>query len=115
MPSLKTLRKQPSEIEHYDVNFDRYFASVEAGDYIQSATVLIVSGNTLLPTDLVLGPGLRPDFEILAGATDNIPAHRIKVWVGDGTNGVTYKITVLATLFSGARKEADFLIRVQEI
>ncbi len=108
--SLKIIRKQPDEVIDVDVNFDRFFAAdATQGDYILSAAVTVQTGT------LVLGPDARPDYEIVPGKTDGIAAHRIKVWLGAGTSGVSYKVTVLATMNSGRIEEQDFTVRVQAV
>lgn len=109
--SLKIIRKQPAEVIDVDCNFDRFFAAdATQGDYILSAAVTVDPTGTL-----VLGPTPRPVYEIVAGKTDGIAAHRIKVWAGAGTSGVSYKVTVLATMNSGRIEEQDFTIRVQAV
>lgn len=114
--SLKTFRKQPAEIKDVDWNLDSFLDTpTTSGDYVASATVTVVSGNTGGAGDLVLGPGTLPDLQILAGKTSGIAGQRIKVWFGAGTNGITYKLTVIATLNSGRVEEKDFQVRVQEI
>lgn len=116
MSSVRTFRKQPSEVKDYDWDLDTFLDTpVTQGDYVTGVVVTVVSGNTGGAGDLVLGPGLLPDFSILAGTTSGVAAQRVKVWVGAGTNGVTYKLRILATLNSGRVEEKDFQIRVQEV
>jgi hypothetical protein len=112
---MKTVTKQPAEVQDYDVDFEQYFAEFSAVDQIVASsgdgttTVTITEGDGAL----VLGPGSLNDFSILPGRTKGLAGQLIKVWVGAGTAGTTYKITVRAVTQAGRQREVDFKARVR--
>jgi hypothetical protein len=116
MASVRTLTKQPSEVIDVDWNLDKFLDTPTTnGDYVTGVTVVVSSATDGVPANLLLGPGTLPETQILAGKTSGLAGQRVKVWLGGGLNGVTYKITVVATLNSLRVNELDFQIRVREI
>lgn len=111
---MSVFQKQPNEVRSVDVHFDRWARDANDGDYVLSATVAVTAGNTGGPGDLVIGPGALPDFTILPGLESGIAAQRVKVWVGAGTSGRRYKVTLLASMQSGNTLETDFTIAVRD-
>jgi len=89
--ALQKFTKQPNDVLDYDVDFSDWMVS---GDEVDGVTVSADAGVTV-------------DSYAF---TDEI----VKVWLSGGTDGETYKITVLATTEGGRSKEQEFRIKVKE-
>lgn len=85
--------KQPDEVLDYDVDFDEWFSN--RTDTPSSYTVDAETGITVVSDDLV----------------DNT----VRVVLGGGTSGESYKVTVLLTTSDGIVKEADFVVKVKAV
>jgi hypothetical protein len=90
---LWTVPKQPVDHLDYDIDFARWLPE---DDTITTATAISDA-----PTDLVI-------------ESVQISSPVVKVWVSGGTDGSTYKITVVASTSGGRIKETEFRIRVRE-
>jgi len=101
-----TFIKQPSEILDYMVEADNFFEDNPQDDI--SSVVVTVTGTGIAP-DLVVGPNALPETQLLGS-----PPQDFKVWLGDGTNGVTYKVTTVMTTADGRVKEHEFKIKVKD-
>jgi hypothetical protein len=114
--SMKTFAKQPNEILAYDIDFLTWFLQVPA-DYIQSATCTVVSATVGLPSALTINSVLLLSDSNVTATLDSpgLLAHRVKIWTQGGTDGATYKLTLVANTHDGRRKEVDFKIKVKEI
>lgn len=110
---MKTFTKQPSEVRDFDIRFARLFEAM-GGDTISSVTVAVTSGNTGVAGDLIFGPGVLPDTSLIADSESGVAAQTVKVWVGVGVDGITYKITLTMTASSGRVRQVDFRVRVKE-
>jgi hypothetical protein len=104
---MKTFTVQPRDIVDYEVSFREYFKKF-TGDEINTVAVTHrnLAGGT---SDLVLGPGVLPDYE-LPGTNPQW----CKVWVSGGTAGNDYVVTALVTTSAGRAKEVDFKIKVRD-
>ena len=89
---LATYTKQPAEVLDYDVEYADFLGGV---DTLASVT------HAVAPSGLTVS---------LVSIIDT----RVKVWVSGGVNGMTYKVTLVATTADGRVKEADFKIRVKD-
>lgn len=89
---LAKFEKQPSEIQDYDIDFSEYLDAI--GDTASSVTVTAEIGITVSSSALI--------------------GKVVKVWLTGGSNGETYKITVLLTTAGGRRREADIKVKVKE-
>jgi len=108
--AIGTFIKQPADQLDFDVDFGSEFFEAYGGDAISAAanvTVVVSSGNTGSPNDLVLGPEALPDFDL-------INDHTVKVWVGGGISGIRYKVTVKAITVGLRTKETDIFVFVKE-
>lgn len=96
MAIVGTVRKQPSDVQDYDIDFSEWFPSDD----------LIVDGFvTAVPA-----MGIPPSFAI------SPDGRVVKVWVyAGGIDGQTYQITVRATTSDGRVKEVELRVRVKEI
>ena len=88
---MKRFKKQPSDILDYDIDLSEWLSS---GDNVIDAIVTVPTGLTL-------------DRKTV---TDD----RVKIWLADGVDGVTYKVTTKITTEDGRSKEVDFEIRVRD-
>ena len=100
---MQTFTKQPTEILPYDIDFAEWIAGITGGDEVESATCTVVTASSGLTTALTI------DSVLLVTDTQ-----RFKVWVSGGTNGVTYKLTLVMLTEAGRRKEVDFRIKIKE-
>jgi hypothetical protein len=89
---LATYTKQPADVLDYDVEYADFLGGVDA---LSSVT------HAVAPSGLTVS---------LVSIIDT----RVKVWVSGGVNGMTYKVTLVATTADGRVKEADFKIRVKD-
>jgi hypothetical protein len=90
---LGTQIKQPADHLDYDISFADWLPD---DDFVETATASVSPTGELVITDiLVLSP-------------------LVKVWLSDGVDGGSYKITVIATTNQGRVKETDFKIRVRD-
>lgn len=110
---MKTFTKQPREVLAYDIDFMPWFEQIPRDD-IESATCVVTSATSGDPTDLtVQRTVLMADGNNPPGPTT--PAHRVKVWLSGGNDGVTYHLTLTIDTEDGRRKEVDFKLKVKEI
>lgn len=92
MAILGKFTKQPADLIDYDIDYRDWLA--DRADTIASHTVEV-------------DPGLTLDSSLeIAGV--------IKVFVGGGTDGVTYKVTCTVTTAGGRIKQAEISIAVRE-
>lgn len=98
-----TFTKQPTEILPYDIDFEEWIAGIVGGDEVESATCTVVSATS--------GPTSALTIDSVQLITDT---QRVKVWTSGGTNGVTYKLTLVMLTAAGRRKEVDFRIKIKE-
>mgnify|MGYP003504901761 FL=1 len=104
---MKTFTVQPRDIVDYEVSLRGYFKKF-VGDEIN--TVVVTHRNLAGGvSDLIIGPGILPDFE-LPGTNPQF----CKVWVGGGTSGNDYVVSVLLGTSFGRAKEVDFKIKVRD-
>lgn len=87
---MKIFRKQPNDDLDYDIDMSDW---LEAGDSIVSGVVTTPAGIETTGTDI----------------SGNI----FKVWIRGGTDGETYKFSVLITTQSRT-KEVDFMMVVKD-
>ena len=88
---MTTYTQQPSEVLDYDIDLTDWLAT---GDTVSGSTVTAETGLTVT----------------IANEDTSTP----KVWCSGGTDGTTYKVTVLITTSGGRTKEVDFKIKVRE-
>ena len=89
---LGTQIKQPADRLDYDISFEDWLPE---GDFVETATASVSpTGELAIDDILVLSP-------------------LVKVWLSDGLNGGSYKVTVTATTNQGRVKETDFKVRVR--
>lgn len=105
--AVKSFTKQPRDVVDYEASFRNYFKKF-TGDEIN--TIEVTHRNAAGgASDLVLGPGILPDYE-LPGTNPQW----CKVWIGGGTTGNDYVVTVFMTTSNGRAKELDFKIKVRD-
>lgn len=88
--SITSKTKQTSENLDYDFEFTN---ALPSGDNVSTATV------TATPAGLTLG-------------TKTISGQTVKQWISGGTDGVTYKVTVVATSVAGRIRELELELLV---
>lgn len=93
MAALATITQQPRDVRDYDIDFSEWFPQ---GDTITSVQ---------LSLDVA---GLTVNYAISAELS------RVKVWIQDGANGTTYKVTVLAGTAGGREKEVELKVRIKD-
>ena len=89
---IGSFEKQPSEVLDYDIDCGDWLTP---GDNIQSVTAT--------PDDA----GLKVDSIV-----NNDP--RIKIWLSEGVDGKSYKVTVGITTADGRHKEVEFMVQVRD-
>jgi hypothetical protein len=102
---MERFDKQPADVLDYDIDLRRWFKTL-SNDEVVSAAVEVTEGDGAL----TVGPAPHPEAVIFGDARQ-----QIKVWLGAGTDGVTYKIRVTATTQQDRIKEIDFKLRVREM
>lgn len=102
---MERFDKQPADVLDYDLDLRRWFKTL-SNDEVASVAVEITEGDDAL----VAGPAPHPEAVIFGDARQ-----QVKVWIGAGTDGVTYKLRVTATTQQDRVKEIDFKIRVREM
>jgi hypothetical protein len=96
MPIIGTVRKQPSDVQDYDIDFSEWFPS---DDVITAVDVSVVPTMDTPPSHAI-----SPDGRVT------------KVWVyAGGVSGQTYQVTVRATTSDGRVKEVELRVRVKEV
>lgn len=88
-----TKTQQPPENLDYDFDYSNAFP---AGDNVSVAAV------TATPTGLTLGN------KAYSGQT-------VKQWISGGTNGITYKVTCIATSDAGRIKELELNLAISDL
>jgi hypothetical protein len=113
-------KKQPSENVDYAIVMSDWFSVYDDDDFIIRLEAVSVPafdevGSLALGPDYVDSDQVTqtlPDYTIMA---DKSGLDRIgKVWVGGGTSGQTYKVTVTITTDLGRKEEVDFKIKVKD-
>lgn len=89
--ALATITQQPRDVRDYDIDFGEWFPQ---DDTVMTATV------TVEPAGLT--------------ATYAVQHPRVKVWLQDGANGATYKVTVVAYTNDGRAKEVELKVRIKD-
>ena len=102
---MERFDKQPADVLDFDIDLRRWFKTLP-GDEVVSATVEVVEGDG----SLVLGPSPHVAAVIFGDARQ-----MVKIWIGGGTDGQTYKLRALMTTKQDRVKEVDFKLRVREI
>lgn len=91
---LGTIFKQPTDQLDYDIDFSKWLPE---GDLITTVTAEVDPADTEL---VVLSAG--------------VSEADVKVWLGGGRDGSTYKVTVVVATTGGRIKEVDFKVRVRD-
>lgn len=99
---IGTVRKQPVERRDFDIDFSEYLGEDDALLPSPLPTVGITPTGAL-NTDLVV---------VMTAAPYN--SQFLKIWLVDGNDGVTYKVTVTATSAAGRIKQVEFKVKVKD-
>jgi hypothetical protein len=100
--------KQPSEHRDYDIGIESDTGDLFVGSVPTISIQAVPTSDEPVPT-LEVGPGALPDYQFSPGSDI------VKVWIGGGTDGIKYKVTVRDLNTQAGRKlEADILIKVKE-
>jgi len=91
MALIATHTQQPADTLDYDVTYEDW---LEAGDAVESATA------TVAPAGL--------DVVVL------IASPIVKLWVSEGVDKTTYKITLTTTTVDGRVKQDEIRIKVKD-
>jgi len=111
--SMKTFTKQPHEVLAYDIDFLPWFEQIPNDD-IQTATCVVASATAGDVSDLTVKEVVLIGDGDSSLSTPGTPVHRVKVWLQDGNDGVTYKLTLTIHTEDGRVKEVDFKLKVKE-
>lgn len=90
---LETFIKQPNEVQDYDIDFNEYLTSM-GGDSITAHVIPLVGGLDIITSTVVNGV--------------------VKVFIGGGTAGQKYVVTVRVNTSGGRVREAEIAIKVRE-
>lgn len=90
---MNTYNKQARDQLDYDVNFEGWLPEEDT-----ITTVEVTVDDPALQIDLIQYTG-----------------RIVKVWLSDGVNGTTYKITVVVSTSGGRIKEIEFRLRVKDL
>lgn len=90
---LETFTKQPNEVQDYDIDFNEYLTSM-GGDSITAHVIPLVDGLDIITSTVVNGV--------------------VKVFIGGGTAGQKYVVTVRVNTSGGRVREAEIAIKVRE-
>lgn len=89
--ALASITQQPRDVRDYDIDFGEWFPP---DDTVISATVIV--------------------YPLGLTATYAIQAPRIKVWLQDGVDGASYKVTVIAYTNDGRAKEVELKVKIKD-
>lgn len=113
--AMKTFTKQPGETLGYDIDFRPWFEQIP-GDEIDSADCVVVSATSGSPSDLTIVQVVRmTDNDEPALSNPGLRSSRVKVWLSNGIDGATYKLTLTIETEDGRIKEVDFKLKVKEV
>lgn len=105
MPVLTEFKKQPADVQDYDIDFTAYVTGM--GEAVTDSHEIDV---VTVDTGLTLGSS-----EMHNGTTlDGVPSCFIKVWLSGGTSGSTYKVTARIATDGGRVHEVEIKIKVKE-
>lgn len=90
---LETYIQQPTDRLDYDIDYSEFLPGT---DEIDPAKIVVTVD--------------KPGLTVFATATGLV----LKVWVSDGTNKTTYKITVTAESFDGRIKQDEFIVKIKD-
>lgn len=96
---LKKFKKQPNEYKDYDVDYSPWLTSM--GDTLDEVMCSVVCLDDPSDTELT--------------ASVLFTTFTAKVWVGGGTDGYAYKVTLTASSVVGRTDESELIFAVGEI
>lgn len=91
---LGTIRKQPNEVIDVDVSFDTFLPAL---DTIVSIESFPDNSSLIIPFTDIVGN-----------------SRTAKIWLQDGADGITYKVTVRIHTSGGRVVEAEFKVKLKE-
>ena len=95
MTTIARYEKQPADNQDFDVDFTEWLAALnDTAPGPTGMTVVAQTGITVIATNLHNGVA--------------------KVWIGGGTSGTVYKVTVTITTTGNRVKQAEIKIKVKE-
>lgn len=97
---LKKFTKQPNEFKDYDVDFSPWLTPIN--DTLDDETHSVVCLDDPLDTALTV-------------TSVQLTPTKAKVWVGGGTDGYVYKVTLLMTSVGGRTDESELIFAVGEV
>lgn len=89
-----SLEKQPSEIRTISIMYDE---ALDVDDEIS-----VIDSYSVEPIGLDVTPVL-------------VDVRRVRLFIGGGSDGVKYKVTVIVTTNGGERHEDEVIVKVKEI
>lgn len=96
---LDKFTKQPAELKDYDVDYTPWLTPM--GDTIDEVTGTVVCLTDPTDTSLVLDDVVSTEY-------------RAKAWVGGGTNGAKYKLTLTCKTVGGRIDESELIFTVKD-
>lgn len=91
MSIIAKITQQPNDRLTYDIDFGEWIPS---GDVVTTAVVSVD------PVGLTASYALQHPI--------------VRLWLSDGTNGSTYKVTILASTAEGRQKEVEVQVKIRE-
>ena len=96
--NLGTFKKQPVERLDYDIEYEEFLGT----------DTLIVSAPY---PEVVFEPAGELNVDVTAIMASG---KRLKLWIVDGVDGTTYKVTVTVRTAAGRVKQDEFRVRVKD-
>lgn len=90
---LGNFTKQPIDVLDYDIDYSQWLTT---GDNVEGVNVAVEPSGLTVDNTFINDP-------------------RVKIYLSDGTDGTTYKITVTMTTADGRVKQDEFKLKVKEI
>lgn len=100
MTILDKQQKQPREVLDYDVGF--VSPDLPASDSVTSCVVTVT-------------PSVAGDVSLTIGVVDVSVRNRVKVWIGGGTDGRSYKVELRSLTTGGRTFEDEFTMKIKEL
>lgn len=95
MQVLEKFIKQPADVQDYDIDYTEFLSA-------------FADSPSSIPAVVAADEGITVRYAVLVSGT-------IKVWLADGVDGMSYKVSVTLTTAGGRVRQTEFSLRVKEI
>lgn len=104
------IEKAPTEVVDVDISARKMLKIRGADqDSIKSISVLKTVSQQEPSTQLIFGPDDHPLYQVFGQ-----DSQRAKVWVGGGTDGVTYESELLVETQEGRKESVELRVKVKD-